>query len=56
MKDLQNTCHSDLIIDKSYATDVLSGARGKWRLSPHLSIAIGVDLVLICRKMKLHIF
>ena len=55
MKNLQNTRHSDLIIYKSYATYVLSGTRGKWRLSDHLSITIGVDLVLICRKMWLHI-
>jgi hypothetical protein len=55
MKNLQNTRRSDLIIYKSYATYVLSGARGKWRLSHNLSIAIGVDLVLICRKMWLHI-
>jgi hypothetical protein len=55
MKNLQNTRHSDLIIYKSYATYVLSGTRGKWRLSNHLSITIGVDLVLICRKMWLHI-
>jgi hypothetical protein len=33
MKNLQNTRHSDLIIYKSYATYVLSGTRGKWRLS-----------------------
>jgi hypothetical protein len=37
MKNLQNTCHSDLIIYKSYATYILSGTRGKWRLSHHLS-------------------
>jgi hypothetical protein len=55
MKNLQNTCHSDLIIYKSYATYVLSGTRSKWRLSHHLSITIGVDLVLICRKTWLHI-
>jgi hypothetical protein len=56
MKNLQNTRHSDLIIYKSYATYVLSGTRGIWRLSHHLlSITIGVDLVLICRKMWLHI-
>ncbi len=47
--------HSDLIIYKSYVTYVLSGTRGKWRLSHQLSITIGVDLVLICRKMWLHI-
>jgi hypothetical protein len=55
MKNLQNTRHSDLIIYKSYATYVLSGTRGKWRLSQLLSITTGVDLVLICRKMWLHI-
>jgi hypothetical protein len=55
VKNLQNTRHSDLIIYKSFATYVLSGTRGKWRLSHHLSITIGVDLVLICRKMGLHI-
>jgi hypothetical protein len=54
MKKLQNTCHSDLIIYKSYATYVLSGTRGKLRLYHDLSIAIGVDLVLICRKTWLH--
>ncbi len=54
MKNLQNTHHSDLIIYKSYATYVLSGTRGKWRLSHHLSITIGVDLVL-SRKMWLQI-
>jgi hypothetical protein len=52
---LQNTRHSDLIIYKIYATYVLSGTRGKWRLSHHLSITIGMDLVLICRKMWLNI-
>ncbi len=52
---MQNTRHFDLIIYKSYATYVLSGTRGKWRLSHHLSITIGVDLVVICRKMWLHI-
>ncbi len=55
MKNLQNTRHSDLIIYKSYATYVLSGTTGKWRLSHHLSLTIAVDLVLICRKMWLHI-
>jgi hypothetical protein len=55
MKNMQNKRHSDLIIYKSYATYVLSGTGGKWRLSHHLSITIGVDLVLICRKMWLHI-
>jgi hypothetical protein len=55
MKKLQNTRQSDLKIYISYATYVLSGTRGKWRLSHHLSITIGVDLVLICRKMWLHI-
>jgi hypothetical protein len=55
MKNLQNTRHSDLIIHKSYATYVLSGTRGKWKLSHHLSTTIGVDLVLLCRKMWLHI-
>jgi hypothetical protein len=55
MKNLQNTRQSDLIIYKSYATYVLSGTRGKLRLFHHLSITIGVDLVLICRKMWLHI-
>ncbi len=54
-KNLQNTCHSDLIIYKSYATYILSGSRGKWRISHHLSITIGVDLVLIFRKTWLHI-
>ncbi len=54
MKNLQNTRHFDFIIYKSYATYVLSGTRGKWRLSHHLSIT-GVDLVVICRKMWLHI-
>jgi hypothetical protein len=54
MKNLQSTRHSDLIIYKSNSTYVLSGTRGKWRLSHHLSITIGVDLVLICRKMWLH--
>jgi hypothetical protein len=44
-KNLQNTRHSDFIIYKSYATYVLSGTIGKWRLSHHLSITIGVDLV-----------
>jgi hypothetical protein len=44
MKNLQNTRHSDLIIYKSYATYVLSGTRGKWRLSHHLLITIGVDV------------
>ncbi len=33
MKNLQHTRHSDLIIYKSSATYVLSGTRGKWRLS-----------------------
>jgi hypothetical protein len=55
MKNLQNICHADLIIYKSYATYVLSGTRGKRRLSHHLSVTIGVDLVLICQKMWLHI-
>jgi hypothetical protein len=55
MKNMQNTRHSDLIIYIIYATYVLSGTRGKLRLSHHLSITIGVDLVLICRKMWLHI-
>jgi uncharacterized protein (DUF2461 family) len=55
MKNLQNTRHSDLIIYKSHATYVLSSTRGKWRLSHHFSITIGVDLVVICRKMWLHI-
>ncbi len=55
MKNLQNTHHSNLIIYKSYATYVLSRTRGKWRLSQNSSITIGVDLVLICRKMWLHI-
>jgi hypothetical protein len=55
MKNLQNTHHSDFTIYKSYATYDLSGTRGKWRLSHHLSITISVDLVLICRKMWLHI-
>jgi hypothetical protein len=55
MKNLQNTRYSDFIIYKSYATYVLSGARGKWGLSHYLSTTIGVDLVLICRKTWLHI-
>jgi hypothetical protein len=55
MKNLQNTRHSDLIIYKSYTTYVLSGTRGKWRLFHHLSITIGMDIVLICKKMWLHI-
>jgi hypothetical protein len=55
MKNLQNMRHSDLIIYKSYATYVLSGTRGKWRLSHQLSITIGVDLALICGKLWLHI-
>jgi hypothetical protein len=55
MKNLQNTRHSDLIIYKIHATYVLAGTRGKWRLSHHLSITIGVNFVLICRKMWLHI-
>ncbi len=55
MKNLQNTRHPNLTIYKSYATYVLSGTRGKRRLSDHLSTTIGVDLVLICRKMWLHI-
>jgi hypothetical protein len=55
MKNLQNTRHSDLVIYKSYATYVLSGNRGKRKIFHHLSITIGVDLVLICRKMWLAI-
>jgi hypothetical protein len=55
MKNLQNTRHSELIIYKSHATYVLSDTRGKWRLSHHLSITIGVDFVLIFRKTWLHI-
>jgi hypothetical protein len=55
MKNLENTRHSDLIIYKSYATYVLSGTSGKWWLSHRLSITIGVDLVLICRKMWLDV-
>jgi hypothetical protein len=55
MKNFAEYRHSDLIIYKSYATYVLSGTRDKWRLSHNLSITIGVDLVLICRKMWLHI-
>jgi hypothetical protein len=54
MKNLQNTCHSDLIIYKSYAIYVLPGTRGKWRLSYHLSITIGVDLLLICSSVVAH--
>jgi hypothetical protein len=55
MKNLLDTPHFDLIIYKSYATYVFSGTRGKWRLSHHLSITNGMDLVLICRKTWLHI-
>jgi hypothetical protein len=55
MENLQNKRYSDLVIYKSNATYVLSGTRDKWRLSYHLSIKIGVDLALICRKTWLHI-
>jgi hypothetical protein len=56
MKNLQNTRHSDLIIYKSYATFVFSGTGGKWRLSHHLSITIGVDLVLFAEKCGCTLF
>jgi hypothetical protein len=55
MKNLQNTHHSDLIIYKSYATYVLSGTRSKWRLFHHLSLTIGVDLLLICCTLFRHL-
>jgi hypothetical protein len=52
----KNMRYAVLVIYKSYATCFLSGARGMWRFSHHLSITFSRYLVLIYRKMRLKLF